>query len=234
MGLENVTILAAFAGGLVSFASPCVLPLLPTFSALLAGSVAEKEERPWEIYINAFCFMAGFTFVFMMMGATASLLGQWFFDHQPEIRKAGALLILIMGLNLTGLLRITPLEREYRPFLAKTLRGPLGAFLLGISFTVGWTPCTGPILASILLYAGGTATVGTGALLLFVYAMGFSLPFFLFAVVLRRYLFRIRNLYNWLPKIQQVAGYMLIVIGIFIWMDWMEKGLGIFWSVFMR
>jgi len=232
MELGNITIFAAFSAGVLSFASPCVLPLLPTFSAMLAGAAAEQEDRRWKIYLNALCFLAGFTLVFMIMGATASLLGQWFFDHQPEIQKIGALIIIIMGSVLSGLIRITPLEKEYRPFLARTFQGPFGAFLLGISFTIGWTPCTGPILATILLYAGGTATVATGAVLLLVYAMGFSIPFFLLAVVLRRYLFRIRNIYEWLPKIQRVAGYMLMVIGVFIWMDWLQKGLGIFWSIF--
>jgi len=232
MELGNITIFAAFIAGLLSFASPCVLPMLPTFSAMLAGTVPGQENQSWKIYLNTLCFLAGFTVVFMIMGATASLLGEWFFDHQEGIRKIGAFLIIVMGLMSSGLIRITPLEREYRPFLVRTFHGPFGAFLLGISFTVGWTPCTGPILATILLYAGGAATVGIGALLLVVYAMGFSIPFFLLVVILRRYLFRIRNIYEWLPMLQQMSGYLLIVIGVFIWMDWMEKGLGIFWSIF--
>lgn len=232
MELSNISIWAAFAGGLLSFLSPCVLPLLPTFSALLAGSAGESSDRPWRIYLNAICFLAGFTLVFILMGATASFLGEWFFDHQPEIRKVGALLIVVMGLNLSGLIKINRLEREYRPLLARTFQGPFGAFLLGISFTVGWTPCTGPILAAILLYAGGKATVVFGGELLLAYAVGFSLPFFLLAVVLRQYLARVRNIYEWLPQIQQLTGYMLIIIGVFIWMDWLQKGLGVFWGIF--
>lgn len=229
----SVTILAAFAGGVLSFLSPCVLPLLPTFSAILAGSAAEKDDSRWLIYLNAGCFLAGFVLVFTIMGATASLLGQWFLDHQPEIRKVGALIIIIMGLSLSGLIRLTPLEREYRPLLAfKTFRGPFGSFLLGLSFTVGWTPCIGPILATILFYAGGTATAASGALLLLIYALGFSIPFFLLAVVFRHYLYRIRDFYKWLPQLQRMTGYMLVAIGIIIWMDWLQKGLGIFWTIF--
>lgn len=230
--MENITGLAAFVGGMLSFASPCVLPLLPTFSAVLAESVDEQETHSWGIYINTLSFIAGFTLTFMIMGATASLLGEWFFDYQAQLKKIGAVLIIIMGLVLSGLIRLTPLEKEYRPFLSRAFKGPFGAFLLGISFTVGWTPCTGPILATILLYAGGTATVETGSLLLFIYAMGFSVPFFLLAVVLRRYLFRVRKIYQWLPAIQRGAGYLLIITGIFIWMDWLEKGLGFLSSVF--
>lgn len=232
MELGNVTLVAAFFAGILSFLSPCVLPLLPTFSAMLAGAVVGQEDNPRKLYVNAFCFLAGFTLVFIIMGATASLVGEWFFDYQPELRKIGALLIIIMGVTLSGLIRITPLEREYRPFLARTFNGSFGAFLLGISFTVGWTPCTGPILATILLYAGGTATAKMGIVLLLVYAMGFSIPFFLLVVVLRQYLFRIRKIYEWLPTIQRAAGYMLILMGIFMWMDWIGKGLGLFWSIF--
>jgi cytochrome c-type biogenesis protein len=229
--LENITIVAAFAGGILSFLSPCVLPLLPVFSAILAESV-ENTSGNWTIYRNAGCFFLGFTLVFIIMGATASFLGQWFFDYQPEIRKIGALLIILMGFSLSGLLHLGPFEREYRPLLSRTFHGPYGAFLLGISFTVGWTPCTGPVLASILLYAGGNTTVGNGILLLFIYAMGFSVPFFLLAVILRKYLTRVRKVYRWLPQIQKAAGYMLVIIGLFLWLDWIQKGLGIFWSIF--
>ncbi len=226
--MENISLLAAFAGGLLSFLSPCVLPLLPVYSALLAGTAAAAAERnPATIYLNAGCFLLGFTVVFIVMGATASLLGQWFLYYQPEIRKIGAVLIIIMGLCLTGWLRITPLEREYRPLLARAFQGPGGAFLLGISFTAGWTPCTGPILASILLYAGGNMTVVGGVGLLLVYALGFSLPFFLLAVVLRRYLNRIRSFYRWLPRLQRLAGYILIITGILLGFDWLQKGLGL-------
>ncbi|VBB08249.1 cytochrome c biogenesis protein transmembrane region [Lucifera butyrica] len=231
MELNQIGLVAAFAGGVVSFLSPCVLPLLPTFSALLAGTAAEEADNRGKIYVNTLCFLAGFVLVFTIMGATASLLGQWFFEYQPEVRKIGAVLIILMGLCLSGLFRLAPLEREYRPFIVRTFQGPLGAFLLGLSFTVGWTPCTGPVLASILLYAGGSNTAGVGALLLFIYAMGFSLPFFVMAVVLKKYLSRMRNIYRWLPHIQRIAGYILIVIGIFIWLDWLQKGLGFFWSV---
>lgn len=232
MEVGNLTIAAVFLGGVLSFLSPCVLPLIPTFSAILAGSVVDEVDKTQKIYIHTLCFLAGFTLVFIAMGATASFVGQWFFDYQPILKKAGAVLIIIMGVALSGLIKIAPLEREYRPGLRKTFHGPFGSFLLGMAFTVGWTPCTGPILATILLYAGGTNTVGMGSFLLLVYAMGFSIPFFLLAAVLRKYIFHVRKLYDWLPTIQKIAGYMLIIIGISIWMDWMEKGLGILLSVF--
>jgi cytochrome c-type biogenesis protein len=223
MDFQNMTIMAVFLGGMLSFLSPCVLPLLPTFSAVLAGSV---DDKPQKLYINTFCFLLGFTLIFIAMGATASLVGKWFFDYQPLLKKIGAIVIILMGAFLSGLIQIKSMEREYRPFLKKAYQGPFSSFLLGMAFTIGWTPCTGPILATVLLYAGGAKTLGMGSFLLLVYAMGFSIPFFLLAVVLRKYIFSIRIIYKFLPKIQKAAGYILIIIGIFAWLGWIEKGLG--------
>lgn len=231
MGHDQMTILMAFSAGLVSFFSPCVLPLLPTFSAILAGGVGQKERQP-SVYLHASCFLAGFTLVFIAMGASASLAGQWLFDYQPLLKKAGAVLIIIFGCILAGLLKIPFMEREYRPFFLRGLEGPGGAFLLGMAFTIGWTPCTGPVLATILLYAGSTATLSQGAFLLFVYAMGFSVPFFLLAVVLRKYIFHLRKFYAFLPMLQKVAGIVLVFLGIAVWMNWVERGLAIVTSFF--
>lgn len=231
--MEQVTLLSSFFAGLLSFASPCVLPLLPAFSAMLAGTANGEKINFRRLYVNALCFFTGFSLVFVLMGATASLLGQWFFDYQEKIRQAGALVIILMGLQLSGVIRIALLEREYRPFLSRPFRGPLGALLLGISFTAGWTPCIGPILTTILLYAGQTATVGEGIALLLAYAMGFALPFFLLVTVLRKYALRVRGLYESLPLLQRTAGYLLILTGILIWLDWVEKGIGILWSFFL-
>ncbi|WP_196593501.1 cytochrome c biogenesis CcdA family protein [Pectinatus sottacetonis] len=230
--IDNVSVTAALFAGLLSFVSPCVLPMLPTFSLILAQSIDGQEERKWNIYINSICFLSGFTLVFIIMGATASLMGQWFFNYQEEIKKAGAIIIIIMGIILTGHFQTTFLGRDYRPFLKKTFKGPVGAFLLGTAFTAGWTPCTGPILAAILIYAGQTGTVKTGIFLLFVYSMGFSIPFFLFVAVLKKYLIHMRKFYGWLPIIQKVAGYMMIILGAFIWLDWLQKGIGIIFSIF--
>jgi len=232
MEFGNLTIMATFTGGLLSFLSPCVLPLIPTFSAILAGSANENADSSDKIYLNTFCFLLGFTLIFIAMGATASFIGAWFFDYQPVLKKIGAVMIIVMGIALSGLLRIHLLEKEYRPFMPRGLSGPLGSFLLGMAFTIGWTPCTGPILATILFYASGSNTVTSGVFLLLIYAMGFSIPFFILAAVLRKYIFKMRKFYDWLPKIQKFAGLLLIFIGIAVWMDWVEKGLGILASFF--
>ncbi|MCX7781415.1 MAG: cytochrome c biogenesis protein CcdA [Negativicutes bacterium] len=231
MDTANVTLLTAFVAGIGSFLSPCVLPMMPTYAALLAGSDPYKTGHT-AFLINSLAFLTGFTFIFMAMGATASLFGQFFFDYQSVIRKAGAVFMFIMGLQLAGFLKIGALEREYRPLYKFTFQGPVGAFLLGIAFTAGWTPCTGPILASILIYAGTTATMMQGAFLLFVYAMGFSVPFLVIALVCNRYLTQIKGLYKWLPAIHKMAGYVLMLVGVVVYFDLMSKGLGYIWGLF--
>ncbi|QDR80171.1 cytochrome c biogenesis CcdA family protein [Sporomusa termitida] len=230
----NLTLVTVFGAGVVSFLSPCVLPLLPAYTALLAGSreqsTADSGRRIF--MINAISFLSGFTLVFVAMGATASYIGELFFEYQELIRKGGAVFMVLMGLQIVGVLKIPGLAREFRPFLQGNFAGPLGAFLLGLAFTAGWTPCTGPILATVLMYAGAMATVGQGALLLFIYAMGFCLPFLIMAIVINRYCNKIQRVYRWLPLIQKAAGGILIAVGLLIYFDLLAKGMGVIWGIF--
>ena len=216
----TVTMLVgAFLAGVLSFVSPCVLPLLPTFSLILAQNSKQDGGEARRLYANTTAFLAGFTLVFVLLGATASLIGSWLFSYQDILRQGAAVLIIIMGFFMTGWVRIPLLLREYRPFQRRGFDGIGGAFLLGCGFTLGWTPCTGPVLGTILLYAGDTATVGAGALLLFVYSLGFAVPFFLLAVIWRRHIVKLRAFYQYLPKIQRAAGIVLILLGILLWSD---------------
>ncbi len=164
------------------------------------------------------------------MGATASLLGRLFLEHQDTVRRVGAVFIVLMGLQLAGLLRLPGLDRERRLTPGGRLQGPLGAFVLGLAITAGWTPCVGPILAAILAYAGIGGTVGHGALLLTAYAAGFALPFLLFTLLYRRYSARIRARYRWLPVIQQAAGAVLVATGVLLYFDLLQKGLGLIYG----
>jgi len=230
---DTVSFFSAFIAGMVSFFSPCVLPVLPTYTALLAGAATrldKKKINQLSVLINASCFFLGFVLVFATMGATASLLGQLFFEHQAVVRKISGIVIMIMGIQLTGILQLPLLARDYRPFLPGEFHGSGGAFLLGIAFTTGWTPCIGPILASILLYTGATATLGKGIMLLLVYAAGFAIPFLIMALLLNRYLYKIKALYGLLPYIQKGAGAVLVIVGIMIYFDLMQQGLGIIWN----
>lgn len=229
--MDNITTAGIFSAGMLSFFSPCVLPMLPIFSLMLSESVDGHEKKSWHIYVNSICFLCGFTFVFLVMGATASLVGQWFLNYQDFLRKIGAVIIFIMGLSLTGALSTSILGQDFRPLMRHRFRGPMGSFLLGLAFTTGWTPCTGPILTTILVYAGASSTVKIGILFLFIYSLGFSIPFFLIGIVFRKYLPYMRWFYKWLPIIQKAAGYLFIILSIFIWMNWFQKGLGLLFSV---
>lgn len=228
---QNITLLTAFAAGVLSFLSPCVLPVVPTFSAFLAGTGSDAAGgKKSQFWLNAAFFLVGFTLVFVIMGATASYFGQILLENQRLIQKIGAVFMVLMGVQLSGFFSFGLLNREYRPLLQYTFHGPLGAFLLGVAFTIGWTPCTGPILATILIYAGTAATLSQGAFLLLVYAMGFCLPFLGLAAIIRRYVFSLSSLYEWLPAIRRGAGIVLIIVGLFIFFDWLQKGLGFIWG----
>ena len=217
--MELTLLGGAFLAGFLSFISPCVLPLLPTFSLILAKNSENDGREAQRLYANTTAFLAGFTLVFVLLGATASLIGAWLFSYQELLRQGAAALIIVMGLLMTGWIRIPLLLREYRPFQRRGFGGIGGAFLLGCGFTLGWTPCTGPMLATILLYAGDTATVGAGALLLLVYSLGFAVPFFLLAVIWRRHIMKQRAFYQYLPRIQQAAGVVLVLLGVLLWSD---------------
>ncbi|WP_311194536.1 cytochrome c biogenesis CcdA family protein [Selenomonas noxia] len=217
--MELTLLGGAFLAGFLSFISPCVLPLLPTFSLILAKNSQQDGGEARRLYANTTAFLAGFTLVFVLLGATASLIGAWLFSYQDILRQGAAVLIIVMGLFMTGWIKIPLLLREYRPFQRRGFGGIGGAFLLGCGFTLGWTPCTGPMLATILLYAGDTATVGAGALLLLVYSLGFAVPFFLLAVIWRRHIMKLRAFYQYLPIIQRTAGIVLVLLGVLLWSD---------------
>ena len=231
MPIDNITIASIFFAGVLSFFSPCVLPMLPIYSLMLAESVDGKKKNSWNIYINSICFLFGFTLIFLLMGATTSFLGQFFLNYQNELRKAGAIIIFFMGLALTGVLNTSLLGREFRPFLGHKFKGPLGSFLLGIAFTTGWTPCIGPILTTILVYAGRTTTVETGILFLLIYSMGFSIPFFLISTILRSFLPKMRYLYKYLPLIQKIIGYIFIILSILLWLNIISKVTGFIYRI---
>ena len=193
--MEAISFGAAFLAGAASFVSPCVLPMLPTFLLILAGSsgaaagaggaAASPAPAGRTLFRNVSAFLLGFAVVFLALGATATVLGQFLMGHLAILEKAGAILLALLGLFLSGIIHPRFLYGEWRPFLHRPSGGAAGSFLLGMSFTVGWTPCTGPILAAIFIYAGSRATVVEGLWLLGFYVLGFALPFFALALLWR-------------------------------------------------
>ncbi|MBX6378258.1 MAG: sulfite exporter TauE/SafE family protein, partial [Clostridia bacterium] len=206
---------------LVSIASPCVLPLLPAYLTYLAGGSPDLLERPTPALrlatlAKALLFVGGFATVFVALGLTASGVGQLLQAYGPLLRRLSGLLVVVFGLHLLGLFRWLLLAGEgcyvYRPVRT----GPASAFLLGASMGFGWTPCIGPVLASILLLAGSTRTVAEGGMLLAAYSAGLALPFLAMAVWFASLQDFLRRLRPWLPRIQRAAGALLTAVGVLI------------------
>lgn len=207
----------ALVAGVVSFSSPCVLPLLPGYvsyvSGLAPGGVHTGDARR-RVTASAALFVLGFSAVFTALGATASALGLLLARHQRALELAGGGVIIVMGVVLTGLVRPGVLHRQLRFDLARVGRGPAGAIPLGAAFAFGWTPCVGPVLASILAVAAGTTTLTRGAALLFVYSLGLGIPF----VLLAAGVVRGRSRFDWLRRhgrrIEIAGGAVLALMGV--------------------
>lgn len=212
---------AALLAGLISFVSPCVLPIVPPYLAYLAGisfSELTAEEVPAgtarRIFISSLAFVLGFTCVFVALGATASLIGQTIAQYFGVLSVLAGTLIIIMGLHFLGVFRIGLLYREARIDVAERPAGYLGAFIMGLAFAFGWTPCVGPVLAAILFVAGAEDTALRGAALLAVYSLGIGIPFMLAALFAGRFLRWAAAFKRHMAAIEKAMGGLLVVTGV--------------------
>jgi len=222
--ITNISLVAAFSAGLLSFVSPCVLPLVPSYISYITGLSIEqltdatvRSKFKKSIIVNALLFIAGFTAVFVSFGASASFIGQALMIYQDHIRRIGGILIIVLGLYLLGVLNISFLKMEHRFQFRSRPVGYVGSFLIGVAFAAGWTPCVGPVLGTILLYASTTDSMMNGVLLLTSYSLGLGLPLFLTALGVDRFLayFKQARLYLW--AVSTVSGVLLIIVGIMIY-----------------
>jgi cytochrome c-type biogenesis protein len=222
MNEVSVSFGVAFLAGLVSFLSPCVLPIVPSYVTFITGmtldelSVRGTAAARAKAALHASLFVLGFTLVFVTLGATATMLGGALQRSLPLLQQIGGIIITAFGLYLVGLLRIPALMRDRRVHLASKPAGLAGSLLVGVAFGAGWTPCVGPVLASILLYAGTRTTMAKGMLLLGTYAFGLGIPFFVAAVSLNWYLAGTRRMLRWLRPVEIVAGLLLIAVGVLL------------------
>jgi cytochrome c-type biogenesis protein len=218
----SVTYPTAFLAGLVSFLSPCVLPLVPSYIAFISGMTLEELEARdaaaarRTAAVHTLLFGLGFTLVFMSLGAAATQLGQSLNRALPWINRVGGALIVLFGLYLVGLVRIKAFERERRYELAAKPAGKLGSVLAGVVFGAGWTPCIGPVLATILLLAGLQDSVTRGVLLLGTYALGLAVPFFGAAWGFNSFLSGTAFARRWSGPLQKLAGTFLIIVGLLL------------------
>ncbi len=222
--LPQISLLAAFSAGLLSFVSPCVLPLVPSYISYITGlsveqltDVSERAKFKKAIVLNSLLFIAGFSAVFIAFGASASLLGQVLVTYQDAIRRIGGVLIVVFGLYLLGVLNLNFLKMEHRYQFRNRPAGYLGSFFIGVAFAAGWTPCVGPVLGSILLYAGTTDSLLDGVVLLSSYSLGLGLPLFLTALGVDRFLAYFKEVRAYLWGVSTVSGVLLVVVGVMIY-----------------
>ncbi|HYL54021.1 MAG TPA: cytochrome c biogenesis protein CcdA [Gemmatimonadales bacterium] len=210
----------AFIAGLLSFLSPCVLPLIPSYVGFLTGlTLEELEVRRGTALLHAIWFVAGFSLVFVALGATASALGVVLLHSQVWIGRVGGVIVILFGLYLLGVLRPAFLMRDRRIELARKPLGYAGSALVGVTFGAAWTPCIGPILGAILTMAAAQASLALGAGLLTAYALGLAVPFLLAAVALDRFLVWFQKFRPYLAWVERLAGVLLIVLGLLLVTD---------------
>jgi cytochrome c-type biogenesis protein len=216
---ESLGVVVAFSAGLFSFLSPCVLPLFPSYLSFITGMsmdrLTEGAARA-RAFSHSVAFVAGFTVVFVSLGASFSAAGQFLLDYRDWIRIGGGLLIIVFGLYLTGLLPIGLLTRSAQIEIRSKPAGLVGSFVVGLTFAIGWTPCVGPVLGSILTLAGNDKTVQQGVGLLLAYSAGLGLPFLVFSVALGFFLEFFKRYRRLIPVVERVAGVLLVAVGVLV------------------
>jgi len=213
--------IAAFLAGIVSFLSPCVLPLVPGYISLISGaSVEELQTKDRKllntVLLHSLMFILGFMVVFVMLGAAATGLGQLVKEYKKWLTWFAGAVIIIFGLHLTGILKIKALYADKRLHSVKGGKSPIGAFLVGFAFAFGWTPCLGPILSTILGFAASAETVTKGVLLLWAYSLGLAVPFLLTSLGIDRFLSFYGRFRKHLHTLEVVSGVFLMVLGTLI------------------
>jgi cytochrome c-type biogenesis protein len=206
----------AALAGVLSFLSPCVLPIVPPYLAFMAGASAHEVRDRGDLRLlrAAAFFVLGLSTVFLLLGLAASALGRLFLGHQREMAFAAGVVIVVFGLNFLGLLRIPLLSREARFEAAAGTGTALGAYVFGLAFAFGWTPCIGPVLGAILSLAAQTGSTGRGLALMAAYALGLGLPFLLAAIFLGRTLTLMRGLRRHMRAVERATGALLVTVGL--------------------
>lgn len=239
MHSQEVTYFGAFIAGLLSFLSPCVLPLIPSYITYITGlSFADLQaEHPSHkvrqtSMLHSLAFIFGFTVVFVLLGASATYIGSFLNQNAGLLRKAGGILIVLLGVHVTGLIPITMLLGEKRITLHRKPAGFVGTFLVGIAFAAGWTPCIGPILAAILMVAATEENVYHGIVLLLIYSLGLGIPFFLSSLAMHQFIVVFQRFKKYIRLFEICTGIFLILVGVMIYFNWLSRLSGVFTYLF--
>jgi len=224
--MENVSFIMAFTAGIFTFLSPCLLPLIPAYISYLTGvsfqeiSQEPTKERKRQIKLvtaqHALSFIIGFTIIFVILGTGVTFLGKLFLQHQPILKRIGGAFIIFFGLAIIGVIKIPFLQKEKKFSYRKGKVSIFGSMLVGATFAAAWTPCVGPILGSILVYASSTASIKTGIKLLIVFSLGLGVPFFLSALLINSFLVYVKKMEKYIRWITIAAGTIFIIFGILL------------------
>ncbi len=241
--MGNITLITAFGAGLLSFISPCVLPIVPGYLSFISGVSMEEMQKKntgaiRRVFINSLFFVLGFSVVFISLGAGATFVSQFLTDYMHIISKVAGVFLVLLGIHFLGLYKIKFLNYEQRFHVGSKKVGVIGSFFVGFAFAFGWTPCIGPILAGILAIAASEETVMRGIILLAFYSAGLALPFLITAVAFNSFLSVSGKIKKHFRIVEIIGGVLLILIGILIftgslgylsgliseWFPWLELG----------
>ena len=222
MFAENISYTAAFLAGLLSFFSPCILPLIPAYFTFITGFSLEeltgdnnKAVRN-RVFLSTLFYVIGFSSVFILMGASASFIGGVINTYKDFIRIIGGILIIILGVHLTGIIRISVLDYEKRIHFNKRPLHFLGVLVIGMAFGVGWSPCIGPLLGAVLIIAGSQETVWHGIVLLSIYSVGLGIPFVIISIFINLVLVFVKKASRVMKFLNPAAGILLILVGLLL------------------
>jgi cytochrome c-type biogenesis protein len=233
--VPHLNVLTAFLAGLVSFVSPCVLPLVPSYLSFLTGTTLEDLKtqdtaaEKARVLAHAIAFVCGFTLIFVLIGLSASAIGSVFANNKDIIARIGGVIIIVLGLNMLGIFRIPTLMMDKRFHLQTRKQSLAISFLVGIGFAAGWSPCIGPILSAIILLAS-QESVPRATFYLFVYSLGLAIPFLIMALAITQSLTALNRLKRFLPAIEATAGVVLVATGIVLVTNNFVKVAGFFYQ----
>lgn len=220
---QQISLFLAFIAGLASFISPCILPLIPAYISFITGiSIKEltesnqKEKSLHKIFLDTCFFILGFSIIFILLGASATLLGSFILEKQRSLQIIGGIVVIVLGLHITGAFKLKFLEYEKRISLKARPVNIISSFVTGVVFAIAWIPCVGPIFASILIYAGTQQTVSKGITLLAAYSLGLAIPFLLTSLAINAFLNFFQKIKKYFKVISLISGIILVIIGILI------------------
>ncbi|MCX8070018.1 MAG: cytochrome c biogenesis protein CcdA [Thermodesulfovibrionales bacterium] len=220
--MPEVTYTIAFLAGIMSFLSPCVLPLVPIYVSVISGISLEDlrhNKFSFKTLTNTIAFITGFSTIFITLGASSSLIGNLLFEYQDVLRIIGGIFIIFLGFFMVGIIKPQILMQEKRFILNRPSAGLLSSFFIGIVFAAGWTPCIGPILGSILLYTATQSSTNQGLLMLTMYSLGLAIPFLLSSMLISLFFTYTRRISNFMKYISTIIGVIMIFIGLLILFD---------------